>query len=178
MERTLRHARARATKPSGNTTSTRTGETYSHDRATENNNNEGVKGDEAESASREDTSGEVKTEEGADAVSGEAGRVAESMDTNNNDYARECHEAGAPDGRGESEGKSQGEARRTSAEEHIFYTARETMATRLTTTRGGRAMSEAPSVAIPLKPRWQKEGLHRRRERATGGIRRLITVGE
>jgi hypothetical protein len=76
--------------------------------------------------------------------------------------------------RGES---NHGGTQHAADEADSFYTARGTLATEATTARGGRAMSEAPSIANPLKAKTQKSSDQGRMERSTGGRRRL-TVRE
>ena len=105
----------------------------------------------------------------------EVGRTAEGMDASGADNAGECQIAATEDKEdiGAMEEDSREETRRTPAEEDSFYTMREIGVTGLTTSGGRRAMSEAPSVASPFKPRRQNIEQRGRRERITGGVRGL-----
>jgi len=87
MGRTLRQARARVTEAADKTTTTQAKGTDGHDGATETSINEGVRGDDTESASREDAAGEGRKDYVPNAATGKAGRDAEGMDTSGEDNA-------------------------------------------------------------------------------------------
>jgi len=175
MGRTLRHARARAEETTGRRTATHAGEADGCDGATESSSTDDVRGDEAESRSRDGATGSSRQEDEAPReATDEAGGIADGGNANwetdiRKDPKTVAEERGSKRAR---DGISHGESRQTPAEEDGFYTARDTVATGLTAARGNRSMSEAPSVASPLKPRGHDMDRQERKEQMNAGIGR------
>ena len=143
--RTLRQARDRAAGTTSMQATTHTRETDGRDGTTEANSTDDVKGDHAESRSRE---GEM--ENGKQEV--EARQEANDEGTEIAEGRNPLSIIENPGSRGARDGVSHGDSQRTPTQEDSFHTARHTVATRPTAAGSSRAMSEAPSVASPFRP--------------------------